>query len=70
MAKGIKEFKNIEITFSHYKYIENSNPINNKECKKCEMYLWCNSGCQFNQECFNFKPLSGYCKIYKALFKK
>ena len=53
-----------------FKYIIENNPLNLEKCKECEMRLWCNSGCQYIQQCNHFTPLENYCKLYKILYKK
>lgn len=53
-----------------FEYKERLNPVYFEKCKNCEMYGWCNSGCQYNQQCNNFKPLDCYCKLYKIIYKK
>ena len=57
-------------TIHPFEYQEQLNPVNFDECKKCNMYGWCNSGCQFAQQCNGFKPIKTYCKLYKGIYKK
>jgi uncharacterized protein len=55
-------------TFKKFEFIDKLNPLNFEKCKKCKMYDWCNTGCQYMQEINNFKPLDSYCKLYKLIF--
>ena len=57
-------------TIKPFEYKDALNPVKFEECMECEMYGWCNSGCQFAQQCNGFKPIPEYCRLYKGIYKK